>query len=103
MEIGEWFGQTTICWSGAWSATIGADGGGLFGNANVNDIYIRAAGKWASQLGGSGIVIRDNGRYPFGSCPGGKSFLGAISASGLAVATAAENWWNWPGQVWFCG
>lgn len=34
-----------------------------YGNGNINDIYIRAAGKWASQLGGGGANTGALGSY----------------------------------------
>lgn len=61
-------------------------------------------GTWTKIM--AGMIIRDSALYPFASCPSGTSFLGAMSASGMAVATAEANYWRWinsAGQVWFCG
>lgn len=60
-------------------------------------------GPWSKIM--VGMVIRDSALYPFASCPSGTSFIGAMSASGMAVATAEANYWRWinsVGQVWFC-
>lgn len=61
-------------------------------------------GPWTKVM--AGMVMRDSSMFPFESCPAGTSLIGAMSATGMAVATAEANYWRWinsAGQVWFCG
>jgi len=88
-----------------WGGTVVVGGGGGPGAVDAQDVYIRAAGKWASQFM-DGMVMRDSNLYPLWSCPAGTSWRGEFSATGLAIATPQDNYWRWTGssgQVWFCG
>ena len=88
--------------SGKWSLIT--YGGNVFntqpqsadGSLYVNDVYLRSAGRWASQMGGGGAQYASGGLY--GYCMFSGFNFGGYGDSGFALPPALK-----PGNAALCG